>query len=118
VAIEDLTDKQALKNFILEVLAGQPKQATLKLMSTGSGVVAFGTSAATWTAAAVTASVTVAHGLGLIPAVVLVAYREPYNTLAVFDVTAKDATNFTYEGRTATGGNATGTQNTYWVALA
>lgn len=74
----------------------------------------FGTGSATWTAAVNSASVTVPHGLGKIPAAAGAFTRD----LGIaYAVTARDATNITVRGFATAGAPTSGTATFDWAVI-
>jgi hypothetical protein len=78
----------------------------------------WGSTSATFTAAATSAQVTVPHGLGRVPGGVACMVKDPQNGLFIFVESAPaDSKNFYIQARQTQNTAVTTTQNFYWLAI-
>lgn len=122
VGIENIESKGELRAFILSVVQlPQNLQAVLaggflKLIETGDHNVAMGVTAVTFTASPLSATKTVAHGLGADPAnIQLTADTATAYCLPL--VVSHDATNIVIQGRDTADVNRSGDNTVWWAAF-
>lgn len=78
----------------------------------------WGSSSATYTAAATSAQVTIPHGMGSVPVALFLSLKQPQNGLHIpYENAAADATNVYVILRQAQNTAVSVTQNFYWIAI-
>jgi hypothetical protein len=117
-------DEQRLEAFVRqrlnlpENLRKKLAGSLLKTVDPSDVGVAFGAGTVTFTAAATSAQVTIAHGLGKVPVFVDCFVKDPSNGLFILiESAAADATNIYISARQTQNTAVTTTQNFYWLAI-